>query len=77
MMDASKKILKKWCKFGTHLAQLLSNQSSVNIAYASQMCYKVTFGTVLSVAAHAINVLPWTSPRLSLRYFSKDFHFRH
>eukprot|EP00434_Breviolum_minutum_P018389 symbB.v1.2.016224.t1/scaffold1230.1/size216073/4 len=23
----------------------------------------VTFGTVLSVAAHAINVLPWTSPR--------------
>ncbi|CAL1136660.1 unnamed protein product [Cladocopium goreaui] len=23
----------------------------------------VTFGTLLSVAAHAINVLPWTSPR--------------
>lgn len=24
---------------------------------------EVTFGTLLSVAAHAINVLPWTSPR--------------
>ena len=49
-----------------------SDQSSVNVAYCSQLGCKVTFGTVLSVAAHAINVLPWTSPRLSLRYFIFD-----